>query len=54
MFTLMRLILLYKQISKKKNENVDYNAIKVQKNELLLRFQQAKKKAEQDSQLLVK
>ncbi|HHJ1156634.1 TPA: hypothetical protein ACQFLB_003451, partial [Proteus mirabilis] len=53
-FTLRRLILLYKQISKKTNDNVDYNAIKVQKNELLLRFQQAKKKAEQDSQLLVK
>ncbi len=53
-FTLRRLIFLYKQISKKTNDNVDYNAIKVQKNELLLRFQQAKKKAEQDSQLLVK
>lgn len=49
-----RLVLLYKQISKKKNENVDYGAIKAQKNELLQRFQHAKKKAEQDNQLVVK
>ncbi|WP_176694742.1 hypothetical protein [Proteus vulgaris] len=46
--------MLYKQTSKKKNENVDYDAIKAQKNELLQRFQLAKRKAEQDSQFLVK
>lgn len=45
MFILRRLVLLYKQTSKKKNENVDYGAIKTQKNELLQRFQKAKKQA---------
>jgi hypothetical protein len=45
MFILRRLVLLCKKTSKKKNENIDYGAIKAQKNELLQRFKKAKKQA---------
>jgi len=36
------------------NLNIDYDAIKTQKNEMLQRFMLAKKKAEQTGQVVVK
>lgn len=45
--------MLYERTTKM-NTNINYNAIKTQKNEMLQRFLQAKKKAEQAGQIVAK
>ena len=46
--------MLYERKTEKMNVNIDYDAIKAQKNEMLQRFMLAKKKAEQTGQVVAK
>ncbi len=46
--------MLYERKAEKMNLNIDYDAIKAQKNEMLKRFLLAKKKAEQTGQVVAK
>lgn len=46
--------MLYERKVEKMNLNIDYDAIKAQKNEMLQRFLLAKKKAEQTGQVVAK
>lgn len=46
--------MLYEWKIKNMNVNIDYDAIKADKNEIIQRFLQAKKKAEQAGQVVAK
>ncbi len=46
--------MLYGRVTEKMNKNINYDAIREQKNDMIQRFLQAKKKAEQSGQVVTK
>ena len=46
--------MLYGRVTEKMNKNINYDTIRAQKNDMIQRFLQAKKKAEQSGQVVTK